>query len=162
MLGDKDALARFWSGVALARRGQADGVAPALEAAPKVGGAYLLWLNRLRAPEGWKRLEETTLDEALEGTTEELLEKFARKAGLKLEIDAPLHRHLFRPQYRIPDGTSLARALDRIQAWTSSEFLMDSQPSRVRYEILLESDRLRVVSLKAGLEFWKAWARDRK
>jgi HEAT repeat protein len=162
LLEDANLSVRFWAGLALARRGQADGVPAVIEAAPKVQGGYLLWLNRLRAPEAWKHLEETKLDEAIGGSAEEVLEKLATKAGLKLEVGLALHKYPFRPNYLIPGGTSLARALDRAQSWMCSEFIMNSAPTRVRFELLLEPDKLRVVSRKSAHEIWKWWLEDRR
>jgi HEAT repeat protein len=162
LLGDANLSVRFWAGLALARRGQADGVPAVIEAAPKVQGGYLLWLNRLRAPETWKHLEETKLDEAIGGTAEEVLEKLATKAGLKLEVGLALHKYPFRPNYLIPGGTSLARALDRAQSWICSEFIMNSAPTRVRFELILEPGKLRVESRKSALEIWKWWLEDQR
>jgi hypothetical protein len=148
MLGDKDALARFWSGLALARRGQADGVAPALERRRRSGAPISsgsTGFARRKGGSGWGDDARRGAGGDDGGTPE-----IRAQGGLKLEIDAPLIATCS-GRIPIPDGR-VSRGRSTGSGLTCSEFLVDSQPSRVRYEILLEPDRLRS-SLKAGLEF---------
>lgn len=152
LLTDADVRVRLWAGLALARRGLRDGVDVVLEAAPKCPEANLFWLNRLHSQQAWNRLDNKELDETLEGTLPEILPKLLGKGRVKWVEGSMFHRHRYQPRYRLPAGTSLMAAFDRLQFWSTEEILSDAPPTLVRNEFLLQGDGMSAVSPSEALQ----------
>jgi HEAT repeat protein len=144
LLTDVDPTVRMWAGLALARRGIRDGVPAVMEAAPKCTEVSFLWLNRLHAQELWNRLENTTLDQPLEGTLDEILEQLNTKTRAFLQRWP--HSYRYQPRFRIPAGTSLLGVVERLEFWSRSEYLSDGPATRARFELLFISQGIQMTS----------------
>lgn len=150
LLADADADVRVWAGLALARRGLRDGVETVLQEAPKPWRTYL-WLNRLHSPKSWNRLENTALDEVLEGTADELLEKLVAKSKLGWSVRRQFAKYRSQPRYRLPAGIDLLTALDRLLFWSRSEYVSDAPSTRVRLEIVLTDTEIQVTDPQSAI-----------
>lgn len=117
------------------------------------GVSSLFELNRLRNPEGWKKLGGVTLREDIRGSVREMWERLGTVVGLPVEIAPPPGPgdadHLQADgRWRCRNG--VATALDA----------MDRDSSY--YEVILEPDRLRILWKDAGLRFWREWWEEEK
>ena len=121
-----------------------NGVETVLKEASKPSGSYL-WLNRLHSQKSWNRLEGTALDETLEGTADELLEKLIAKSKLGSSVRRPFAKYRFQPRYRLPAGIDLLTALDRLLFWSRSEYITDAPSTRVRLEVVLTDTEIQVM-----------------
>jgi hypothetical protein len=114
-----------------------------------------LELNAVRSPETWKRLRERALDRAVYGTASELTAMIATQAGLVVE--GP------------PQGSSLLPTWQnyhlRLQEWGRPLSLLEAleRLRHSRWAFVLESDRIRVLSVADAGKFWNEWwAKEKK
>jgi hypothetical protein len=104
---------------------------------------YLSWLNALRCPGEWRRLDALEAPAPLAGTSREILEALARHAGRKLDC---------------PADPSIDAWWTRL-TWESQNVLDAlEEAAGARYRIVLETDRIRVMSTDDALDFWRAWS----
>ncbi|HLF95106.1 MAG TPA: HEAT repeat domain-containing protein, partial [Planctomycetota bacterium] len=123
---------------ALARLGSREGV-PLLV---REGRNELTCLNALRRPDEWKRLADRSPSKPFKGTGAEALAFVAREAGLTLElkgVDPVL--------VDLPEEITLdERLLDILERLRPGS-----------HEIIVESDRIRIVGERDGRNFWNDW-----
>jgi len=111
-------------------------------------------LNALREPAAWASLLSTPLGADLAGTSVELLERILSRAGLALEVADPAAFRGDDAELRIrwiPGRTGRTRLLDAI------EEIFEDLPASRRPRLVLEKDRLRVVTETEARRLWKAW-----
>ncbi len=132
----------------LCRMGFVDGIGIVLEESREYNS-----LNALRHPAAWARLGGRALPMDLEGTTLDVVEAIARHAGLQVEwSDACFEEHetwTWKPQWVRPRlrRVSLRECLETVAGG--------------RFQFVLESDRIRILSRDEALAFWRGWwARD--
>lgn len=115
------------------------------------GGWGLFSLNAVWAPDAWRRLESTALAEELEGPRRDLLKRVAGLAELDVDfpeilLDSELsHRAALSPRR----CRTLLDALDH---------LLTGMPSN---GLILERDRILLLSRGEAWRFWREWARNR-
>ncbi len=101
-------------------------------------------LNSVRRPEEWRRVNAKILEGPLEGAPRDLMERFAREAGL--ELDWPKEE----------EDPYWSSRLQR--AWPGTLFrAMEYAVCRDPGEVVLESGRIRVLSRENAHRFWSAW-----
>jgi hypothetical protein len=125
---------------ALARLGSREGVPVLLERGP------LGPLNALREAAVWRRLLEKPAPAGRFGTRREALEALAGEAGLAVELGKPVPEDVEAWLDRKPEGAG-GTALAALEA------LFQGAPA----EFVLESDRIRVFSVRRALLFWRIW-----
>ncbi len=103
--------------------------------------ARLELLNGVRRPEAWARLRSLKLKEPLEGTEAELRARLEKEAGLKIEWPVkPL------PPRRLQEKGDPLLFVEVLRS------LVDGWP-----EIVVESDRLRLIPPDEARTFWSDW-----
>lgn len=145
-LDDRIAEVRAAAAGFLARAGSREGVTALLE---DEEDADLWVLNALRRPEVWKRLQRVKVTGKRFGTPLRKIRAMAKEAGMDVEVVAG------------PWGDG-ERRLDR--EWGTSELdrptpLLDAIWWELpqEYELILESDRIRLIPREEALRFWRAW-----
>ncbi|HLG43267.1 MAG TPA: hypothetical protein VI643_07870, partial [Planctomycetota bacterium] len=146
---------RSAAALALARMGDSRGL-PALRELLKIDPARndwdqtraLLALNRLRAPEAWKKLQETSrVHAAGYRRTQEAFQEVCAAGELRLKIDGSLARRVEQSAY---DFRSAHAPLDLL--W---------EMSFAGWSFVLEEEELRVLPRHEAVEFWKSWLEKR-
>jgi HEAT repeat protein len=107
-------------------------------------------LNAIRKPQEWAALTALPVGEDLRGSRREVLERLARKADLTVEWPAP--GEVRGPDLDVPCTLQARRK-------SVAEALREPLPTGV--EVVVERDRIRVLSRESASEFWKAW-RDKR
>jgi HEAT repeat protein len=148
LLEDLEPSVRFLAASWLARAGSAKGVPELLDQDDWPHTA----LNALREPEVWKRLSGITLPADLPGTVLQKIEKVAQAAGLKVVVEpAPLGDsqrwlgRVSRQDYSLTGESAL------VALWA----LVPSS-----YAVVIDKDRLRLMTREAGERFWREWWKD--
>ena len=165
LLEDKNRSVRFWAASSLCRMGNASRGAAFLCVYEEFkSGNYfsapgaLFPLNAIRQPELWKRLSESRLVVEEEATTQEVLEALSKQGSFRIDDLSALvvEQHqswrsaLERP-LRKADRKSLLRTVD---------YLLEFQSSP--YEVILESDHIRILGREEAFQFWQDWAAEQK
>jgi len=149
LLEDLKPEVRYFAASWLARAGSTKGVPELLD--QDVGPFTAL--NALREPDVWKRLNGTAAPVDLQGTRRQKIEKVAQAAGMKLlEEPAPLG----------DSQRSLGRENGRDEYYHRGESVTESLWGLVprTYALVIEKDRIRLMTLEAGERFWRAWWKD--
>jgi HEAT repeat protein len=145
---------RAMAGEALARLGSDLGVQALLE---EHGiGPRMITLNALRTPDLFHRLEGEGFREDFEGRTPELLEEVSRHLGLKLDLSMRFVEEV------LPDTPPYFLSTPWYWLHPQAIDFLDWAASIIDFEIILETDRIRVVSREEALAFWKAWWEERE
>lgn len=138
LLEDPDGELRVAAGSALCRLGSDEGVPVLLKEATE-----LLYLNALRQPELWARLEKKVLSATLPGVYEDTLDRVVRDSGLKLDWPGrPKETRCFGGDWALLDGLRVA---------------IDGTPE----EAVLEPDTIRILPRDKALAFWIEWWKTR-
>jgi HEAT repeat protein len=139
--------------LSLCRFGLKDGVPLLLEFARMKSKNFwvaLCPLNSLRRPDIWERLREVGLDRDLEGTIPQVVQEIGRKAGLRVLVPAKDETYFTPSRIEIRGGhTSLLEGLEKI--------LPGSE-----YEIIFESDSIRILPREEALKFWHDWWKEQQ
>jgi HEAT repeat protein len=173
-LSDPGVQVRLAAAEALCYLGLREGVQPLLQECadlrwpiPEKGGNMFIGkspraLNALRDREAWSRLQKTPATAEAEGSRREAAEKAARSAGLTIEWSPAIlpeaDAWISGPRHRFPP----------LPAWTLSDELASLVQGQAignkspRYEILLDGDRIRIVTYDEALQFWRQWADEQK
>ncbi len=110
-------------------------------------GKHRFVLNRLRQPEMWKKLAATPRPAALTDVPRARLEQLASAAGVPLEI--------------APSILARSNALTDSGTWSYRRDMvsvLDGLGEDDRsIDVVLEADRIRVLSALSGERFWRAW-----
>jgi HEAT repeat protein len=142
-LKDENQGVRVVAACGLARMGRPDGVELMLLVHRKEPWSCgLTPLNRLRAPEVWKRLADEKLKRDVQGTYAEEWNLLAQEAGLKLEISEEIE-YASRPS---PVISSRGGKKSLLYA------LLESSPT-----VVLEEGRIRILDHERLHLFWKQW-----
>lgn len=115
------------------------------EAAPRLlqyPNARLESLNGVRRPEAWSRLESVRIRGPLEGTVADLRARMVKEAGLPIEW----------PDLAPAERRELAGDRETIVLVDYLRYLVDGWP-----EIVLESDRIRLLPPEEAERFWREW-----
>ena len=141
LLGDLEPEVRRAAAGWLAKSGSRAGHAVFVEDAE----APFFTLNALRSPESWKRLLGSPAPATVDGTGPE---RIARLAGVKIDLNAAKGR--------------MARWLDGTGTWTylketSAAQALEQMTRDAPFELILETDRVRIVSRDEAHKFWRAW-----
>ena len=158
LLKDRDADVRCHAARALARLGRSDGVRILIEEAARGdyfldGGAFMTELNRLRRPDAWKRLEEARLDENLWGPAATTAARLANKVGMRFEASPGTHFEGERGK-EFEGFPSYSGRSSILEAFQGSLWLGE--------DLILEADRIRIVTTREAVRFWMEWRGDRK
>ena len=141
LLEDPEQEIRVGAAAALCRLGSDEGVSVLLKEATE-----LLYLNALRQPELWARLEKKKLSASVPGSYEDTLDRVVRDSGLKLDWPGrPRETRCFGGDWALLDGLRVA---------------IDGTPE----EAVLEPDAIRILPREKAIEFWRQWwkAREKK
>jgi HEAT repeat protein len=114
-------------------------------------------LNAIRRPEAWSKLEGRVYVRHPEDSIREALERMAREAGLPIAwpegpVDLAKSQWDYRSEWAsdlsmkqaVSPRSSLLRALER-------------SASDAYCAVVIENDRIRILSQAAARDFWKAW-----
>jgi hypothetical protein len=103
-------------------------------------------LNALRRQEVWERLAKTALRRDLQGTTQQIAEAYERESGLRVVFPAKEELDSLMTYWMGRRGgkETLLEALDLLLDFGS-------------HEVILEPDRIRIVSREEAIKFWSAW-----
>jgi hypothetical protein len=110
-----------------------------------------VYLNALRQPAAWKRLQDRSANGTRDGTNRELAEDVARQAGLAVDWSA----HLTPDQVRElaeKRGAESWRWKARMSVHEVFRYLLPDT-----CDFILEAERVRVVTREEVLAFWRAW-----
>lgn len=142
LLKDESSHVRSSGASSLIRLDSQKGVPTLLEEAEADEYVSLFPLNRLRQPEVYRRIQGTEWV-GTGGTVKEVLEELAKAAGMKLDPGSvPLGNDFFEELSEGPLlGIGVLQDLSLEKPW----------------QVVLEPDRMRVLSRKDALDFWKAW-----
>jgi HEAT repeat protein len=139
---------QIWTAGLLCRSGIREPAGIVLSAEARLCPEGLFWLNALRRPDLWGRLETERIEALPEGRPEESFVLLAKAAGLTLELspeEAGKRAYVGNSCFRRHGGrVSLLKTIEEVQFPHSRQ-------------VILEPDRLRVVSRDEALKFWKAW-----
>lgn len=158
LLTDRAPRVRLSAAAGLVRLGSRDGVVPLLEATSagleqrlRVSATPLerSCLNAIRRPDAWKTWSAKPLGRQLRGPRRAILEALAKEAGVTLEIGGGKDPEMASWLVGGLDvrGTNLLRALERVFARGTAEFV-------------LEPDRLRILPHDEAVTLWRAWAKE--
>ena len=111
----------------------------------------LIPMSALRVPDAYRRLSGRVWKGELKGKTEDLLAQIARQADLKLEL-------------RVDDTDRHAMQRSRFVGAGHGDVLETTlravlRDHGLRFEALVERDRLVIVPFDEALEFWHSWWR---
>jgi len=104
-------------------------------------------LNSLRQPEMWERLRGKALSRDLNGKIEELWR------SLEKEVGTPVEGTLGREVTENPHAFLLQSREGRVSLLEALEEMTRS----LKFDFILDSDRIRFVPRAEALEFWKKW-----
>jgi HEAT repeat protein len=114
-------------------------------------------LNALRERDAWMRIRKVLVPVELEGTRKGVVEKAANDAGFTMDWSSSIS----------PDDdpwiSDLRRLSRSIKKWTLLDELGPlAQGQSVgnkspRYEVIIEADRIRIVTYDEALQFWSSW-----
>lgn len=140
LLAHGSAAVRVEAAFALASLGSAEGVDVLLRAGDRLSG-----LNGIRQPEAWRRLRRGPVRDPAPDEEDGFLEEAMESLSLRVEWDAALwpesRRRIARMFYRCP-SSSAALALE----WNALQG---------DYGVVLEDDRVRLLTRDDALRFWK-------
>jgi HEAT repeat protein len=138
-LSHPDKATRCSAAGALARLGAREAVPLVLEWSRRYDEG-LFGMNALRRPELWKRLKEAKFTPRCGSAPRDELARFAKERGLALDCPESFEKLSWPALTPVP-----APALDALEALVGE------------WQVILESDRLRIVRLAEALRFWKEW-----
>lgn len=143
LLDHPDSWVRDSAARALVKMGVPDGVPILFEDRP----GRLFELNRLRWPGTWKKLGEIRLAKQLAMSVGEMLAEIGRISGLSVEIEKPPTEsgQDYLKAQGVWNRNGLASALDVLAEENSS------------FEVILESDRIRIVWKEEDQTYWRQW-----
>ena len=155
LLEDEERNVHLAAARALCRLGLTEGVPLLLQ---ETGGFTPLFdLNVLRRPNLWQRLHKVRLSADIVGTRRENLQSLAKVARVTVALPSSLSRRdeewmqEIRRLWNCSGRISVLSALENI----FSHGLMDT--SDPHFQLILESDRIRIVPREKAVRFWKAW-----
>jgi hypothetical protein len=137
LLTDSDKHVRNTAASALCTLGSKDGVPILLE------DRDLFFLNALRRPEIWERLESITWQANRRESRKEVLERTSRKAEMRIESEETDD-----PWYHSQRAPLMGR-ITPIQALVA---VLGG-----KYQAVLEKDRIRIMSRDESIKFWTTW-----
>jgi hypothetical protein len=103
-------------------------------------------LNRIRRPESWAHFQRTEAPREFKGTVQDALARIARDAGMELEVAQSSAQPLAKVAGRYLHSRSASSVLDVLERLVV-----------IRYEFILEADRLRILPREQALDFWTSW-----
>jgi HEAT repeat protein len=148
-LEDEDYAVRTTAATALCLLGSTAGVERILESASLNEPQHLLALNALRQPAAWSAVRKKSIRMNLEGSRKVLFDALAREGGQRTEYSAAAASDegrimsLDEPPSGRPPLRSLDAAMDVVCSFQMS--------------VIVEADRVRVVTSEEALAFWKEW-----
>jgi hypothetical protein len=113
----------------------------------------MVFLNALRRPVLWKRVESVKLQRTLEGSAIELLNQIVTDLGLALELPEDFQREekLSLLRYaRFSKGTPILTVIQ----WAIAAALGERCCS---FQLVLESDHVLLLREHQAQRFWKKW-----
>jgi hypothetical protein len=121
------------------------------EAIPRIlkdGANRLFLLNAIRNPEVWKRFEERKVGFGWTGSSQSALEWIAKECGLELEGSFGERRDRS-DSFRVSRGHEAISMVSLVEMYVIGEQRM-----------ILESDRIRVLTYPEARKFWERWGRE--
>ena len=159
LLEDRSGHVRLAAASSLCYLGFPEGAFPLIEEVEARNAWGILFpLSALREREIWKKLGEIPWTRGTQPTMAAFMEELTSKSGLLLEYSDAVRKE--KPDWLSKDlnASTWLSAKSAKTAWR-----MLAEISRYTHaEVILDKDRIRVMTRKEALAFWQAWWKDEK